>query len=159
MFVPMIAEPAHRLSERPAELQPHARGFGDRFFYFRGISGRRYLFTHIDPADLADFTEAVVVTAESSVDGRLAIRSVGLGANAPQTPGREVLVHLLAADESERRTVLEDLAGVRLRDVMLGLDAARQHRAQRLSSRWAASRSSSRSRTPMSRRWDTVLTT
>jgi len=151
MFVPMIAEPAHRLSERPAELQPHARGFGDRFFYFRGISGRRYLFTHIDPADLADFTDRA--------DGQPAIRSVGLGANAPQTPGREVLVHLLAADESERRTVLEDLAGVRLRDAMLGLDAARQHRAQRLSSRWAASRSSSRSRTPMSRRWDTVLTT
>lgn len=155
----MIAEPAHRLSERPAELQPHARGFGDRFYYFRGTSGRRYLFTHIDPADLADFTEAVVVTAERSADGRLAIRSVGLRTAVPLAAGREVLVHLLAANEAERRAVLEDLAGVRLREVMPGLDSVRLSGAQRRSSRWAASRSSNWSRTPITRRCATVLTT
>lgn len=155
----MIAEPALRLSERSAELQPHASGFGDRFCYFRGNSGRRYVFTRVEAADLADFTEAVVVTAEPVADGRLAIRSVGLGETAAGCGDRVVLVHLLAEGDMGRRAVLEDLAGVRLRDVMPGLAAARLVSGQRLSSRWAASRSSSTSRTPMSRRWPTVLAT
>ena len=159
----MIAEPASRLSERPAELQPHTSGFGDRFHYFRGMSGRRYLFTRVRGEDLEDFTDAVVVTAFARADGRFEIRSVGLPGNTGghgEDASTVVMVHLLAAGEKERRAVLEDLAGVRL-PVVPPLRVRPSGAVQRgvSSARWAASRSSVSSRTPMWRSCPTVLTT
>ncbi len=95
-------------------------GFGDLYHYFRGRSGRRYLFSRIDVADLDDFGPAVAIAAEPSGGERLVIRAITL----LEEPGDDrlgppddrcvVLVHLLADTADERRAVVEDLAGVRL---------------------------------------------
>jgi hypothetical protein len=102
-------------------------GLGDLFHYWRGRSGRRYLFTVIRNDSLADFRSAVVLFAEPQADGRLLARAATIldGAGRSMDGGSRlagelspealILVHFLAATESERRRILEDLAGTALR--------------------------------------------
>ena len=58
------------LSDRPPQV-PQRAGLGGRFHYFRGCSGRRYLFSSVPAETLADYRSAVVVLAESTRAGRL----------------------------------------------------------------------------------------
>jgi hypothetical protein len=120
----MVAVAPPLLSDRPPEI-PQQAGLGDRFHYFRGRSGRRYLFTVVANEALADFRNVVAVLAEPTPSGRLAAHAVvtvdALGHIGPLAgragmPGRAgqtlCLVHLLAASEAERRVVVADLAAL-----------------------------------------------
>ena len=110
----MVAEPLVLLSERPPEV-PMRAGLGDRFRYVRGVSGRRYLFTRIEPDELADFRSAVVILAKREPGGLRALsvaeldaagRPVGVSAWPTIVPrDGVVLVHLLAEHVSARRAV------------------------------------------------------
>jgi hypothetical protein len=114
----MVAEPLILLSERPPEV-PMRPGFGDRFRYFRGKSGRRYLFTLINRDELADFRSAVVLLARRTPGGLRATsvsalddagRPMGSDCWPPIVPADcRVLVHLLAEREEDRRAVVADL--------------------------------------------------
>lgn len=117
----MVAVAPPLLSDQPPEV-PRRAGLGDRFHYFRGISGRRYLFTEVALDDLRDFHSAVVVLAGRQAEGRLAAFSVSVSDShgRPETTGRAfmgvppahtvALVHLLAGSEAERRDLVADLA-------------------------------------------------
>ena len=116
----MVAVQPALLSDQPPEV-PRKAGLGDRFHYFRGASGRRYLFSQVAAKDIADFRGAVFLGAERSDGGRLAaswlgtIDTAGRLTAADQRwprlrPGALMLVHLLAAGESEREAAVADLA-------------------------------------------------
>ncbi len=95
-------------------------GLGERFQYWRGRSGRRYLFTAVGANDLADFSQAVIVLARA--DGA---RLCGAAIVCPDDPGEPtidnvahllardgrlvVYVHLLADDTGARRRLTADL--------------------------------------------------
>ena len=111
----MVAGSPHLLcDEMPAFAE--LAGLGDRFRYWRGASGRRYLFTIVAPESLSDFPHAVGMLAEQLPDGRIAAREVfQIGAaDGPARPhGADVaLVHLLAVTVADRRRVIEDLCGL-----------------------------------------------
>lgn len=95
---------------------------GDRFRYWRGASGRRYLFTEVAPAEIADYRGAVAVEVAEPADaaeaeGRIvnlvevdesgAVRRHAVGFNAEPSAA---YVHLLAATPGERQAILLDLA-------------------------------------------------
>ena len=119
----MVAVAPPLLSDRPPEI-PQKAGLGDRFHYFRGGSGRRYLFTLVSGDALADFRSVVAMLAEPAPSGRLSAGTVvtvdGRGRIGPVADlawppaDRQALclVHLLAASEAERRAVVADLAAV-----------------------------------------------
>jgi hypothetical protein len=110
------------LSEDAPESARNA-GLGYRYRYWRGASGRRYLFTAIPSESLADFRSVVVIQAEPVADGRLRARAVYAigekgetdGVPPRKAPGDKVFVHFLAASEEERRRIIEDLAAVQVR--------------------------------------------
>ena len=117
----LVAPPL--LSDRPPDL-PQRAGL-DRFHYFRGRSGRRYLFTVVTNEALADFRNVVAMLAEPAEAGRLAARAVvtmdpygrvGPAADRawPPVADRQALclVHLLAGTEAERCAVVADLASL-----------------------------------------------
>ena len=58
------------LSEDAPESARNA-GLGYRYRYWRGASGRRYLFTAIPSESLADFRSVIVVHAEPVAGGKL----------------------------------------------------------------------------------------
>lgn len=120
MFVLMVAVICNLVSDYPSDV-PRKAGCGDRFHYFRGRSGKRYLFSALAASELADFRSAVAIFARRMPDGRLAafwasdIDALG----RPATPdfrwpkaafGTVALVHLLAGGEREREALLADLA-------------------------------------------------
>ena len=117
----MVAVVPPLLSDHPPEI-PQQAGLGDRFHYFRGRSGRRYLFTVVPRESLEDFRNVVVILAEAQPGGRLGAKTVAtvdaLGRIGPAPdPGllppadRQTLclIHLLAASETERLRVVADL--------------------------------------------------
>jgi hypothetical protein len=118
----MVAELPILLSARPPETT--IRGvLGDRFHYFRGVSGRRYLFTAIARRDLADFRSAVVILARREPRGLKAVTVAELDADGnlvastrpvPATRDLVVLVHLLAEDTADREAILADLSSAAL---------------------------------------------
>ena len=71
----MVAVVPPLLSDRPPEI-PQKAGLGDRFHYFRGRSGRRYLFTAVSGEALADFRSVVAILAEPAPSGGLAAHAV-----------------------------------------------------------------------------------
>lgn len=118
----MVAVVPPLLSDRPPEI-PQKAGLGDRFHYFRGRSGRRYLFTLLAGESLGDFRGVVAILAEAAPAGRLSARAIvtvdargRIGSLPdiawPPAPGGPILclVHLLAATEAERSAVIADLA-------------------------------------------------
>ena len=120
MFVLMVAVPLPVLSDDPPDF-PRKAGLGDRFHYFRGRSGRRYLFSVVPHAELADFRSAVVILARCASEGRLAAYALTTldpsgrpdGDRRPWPPiipaDAVVLIHLLAGSETERRDLVDDL--------------------------------------------------
>jgi hypothetical protein len=121
MFVLMVAVVPPLLSDQPPEV-PRRAGLGDRFHYFRGTSGRRYLFSTVRPHELGDFHSAVVVIARRIAGGRLAACSVALLGPFGRHVGNDrlgmravpadavALIHLLAGTDAERRDLIADLA-------------------------------------------------
>ena len=122
----MVAVLPPLLSDQPPEV-PQRAGLGDRFHYFRGNSGRRYLFSTVAANELADFHSAVVVLAKRVAGGRLAAHWIAPvdPFGHPQGVGRDrrwplvfrdtvILVHLLAAGEAERRDLVADLSAAPL---------------------------------------------
>ena len=116
----MVAVLTHLLSDQPPEV-PQRAGIGDRFHYFRGFSGHRYLFSAIDRADLADFRSAVVMVARPAANGHLAAlwiavldrfgRPVGERRVPEIAADAVVLVHCLTISEVGRFDLVADLAG------------------------------------------------
>ncbi len=116
----MVAVAPPLLSDQPPVV-PRRAGLGDRFHYFRGVSGRRYLFSVVARGDVSDFRSAVVVLAQRTADGRLAAhcamlidpfgRPIGQDRNRLRAipPGSVVLVHLLAEHEADQRDLVADL--------------------------------------------------
>jgi len=123
----MVAVVPPLLSDRPPEI-PQKAGLGDRFHYFRGRSGRRYLFTVVSGETLTDFRNVVAILAEVAPAGRLAARAAvtvdALGRIGPApdpawppAQGQPTLwlVHLLAASDAERHAVVADLTTLPMR--------------------------------------------
>jgi hypothetical protein len=120
MFVLMVAVLPPLLSDQPPEV-PRRAGLGDRFHYFRGSSGRRYLFSTVPAGELGDFHSAVVILARRAPGGRLAAYSVAVLDETGRPAGGDrfrlrtiasdtlVLVHLLAGSEAARRELVADL--------------------------------------------------
>lgn len=84
-------------------------GVPARFLYWQGHSRRRYLFTRTSIDGLSGFDEGVVI----AVRGGEVVWTGEVGEIASSNDAREgdevaVYVHLLAADGTERRAVVED---------------------------------------------------
>jgi hypothetical protein len=117
----MVAAPPLVLSDYPPDF-PRKAGLGDRFHYFRGRSGRRYLFSTVEPSELAGFHSAVVILARPTPEGGLAAYAVtALDRSGQPTDSRwswppvvpfdaVVLVHLLAESDADRADLVDDLA-------------------------------------------------
>jgi len=115
----MVAVLSPLLSDQPPEV-PQRVGLGDRFHYFRGASGRRYLFTVVAREDIADFRSAVALVASPAPNGRLSAawvatidpfgRLEGRERRLPDWPDTMVLVHLLAESDRDRRDLVADLS-------------------------------------------------
>ncbi len=94
----------------------------DRFRYWTGVSGRRYLFSTVTIADLRDFADAVVLisTGENrdTQAGRVWVGETDCEGNltGPQMKPREgsAFVHLLSTHGIERRSIVEDLAATKI---------------------------------------------
>jgi len=117
----MVAVLSPLLSDQPPEV-PQRVGLGDRFHYFRGHSGRRYLFSTVTPDEIGDFRSAVMITARPAPGGRLLAdwiavldrfgRPAGNDRRRPlaRTAEAVFLVHCLSASEAERFDLVADLA-------------------------------------------------
>lgn len=105
---------ASRLALTDAGLPgfPRECAFGTRFRYWRGQSGARYLFTAIDPSEIADFSGGIIVLAVEEKSGSYRAVDVGLAdeMSVSDSQGLSVFVHLLATGD-RRRVVLGDLIG------------------------------------------------
>jgi hypothetical protein len=115
----MVAVLQLLLSDQPPEV-PRKAGLGDRFHYFRGASGRRYLFSEVPAKDIANFASAVAAVAERLPDGRLTATwiatldrfgnpAMGDRRGPRVRPGTVVLIHLLSASDAERQALVADL--------------------------------------------------
>lgn len=98
-------------------------GLDDRFHFWRGASGRRYLFTEVAPENLRHFENVVVLLAEVTRSGRPIAASASviearlfegaalfreLAASSRLRP----FVHFLATTPRARRGIVADLAAV-----------------------------------------------
>ena len=96
---------------------------GDHYRYWRGASGRRYLFSAVESGKLGDFADAVVVVARCAPGGSFTgVTAVVIGAatdparralerRLDSTTGLVVFVHLLAKTRADRAGILDDLLG------------------------------------------------
>ena len=117
-----------RESVGDVSIAARSAGLGDRYRYWGGRSGRRYLFSAVNPADLGQFRAAVVLFAEAdptgvpvarwitTVDAGGRWRDASGGDTAIATGARQVFVHLLARGPTERDQVLADLLPAVLAD-------------------------------------------
>ncbi|MGQ0484661.1 MAG: hypothetical protein ACT4SY_04835 [Hyphomicrobiales bacterium] len=95
---------------------PEDFGRGDRFWYWRGASGRRYIHSIYEARSCPPLPGAVYVAVRRVGNAREAL-AVGrfpsfLDAFAPSTAGPapdEIHVHLLARNEADAKAVLADL--------------------------------------------------
>jgi len=112
-LLPILSDAATGLSRR-AEL-------GDRFRFWRGRSGARYLFSVVPFEALADFRGVAAIVAEPTADGAFLAWSAAIidstgrlntldAAWPDRTPtGSIVFVHFLAENEAELEALLGDL--------------------------------------------------
>ena len=120
MFVLMVAELPPALSEAPPELSRRAR-LGNRFQYWCGHSGTRYLFSAVPFETLADFRSAVAMLAEPTADGRFVAWTVAIIDSAGRlhakdgswplisSAGSIAFVHFLAESDRERQLLVDEL--------------------------------------------------
>jgi len=93
--------------------------FGDRFWFWTGASGKRYIHSVYQPEDCPPLPGAIFIEVCRMADGSRKALSAGrfspLWDLAASTAGRldaacrEVHVHLLAEDDSATAKVLDDL--------------------------------------------------
>ena len=95
-------------------------GQGERFRYWQGASGRRYLFSRVEAGELATFADAVVILAEGSGLARFEIGEINRAGQVRDRVGAPILldadvayVHLLARDAEARAAVMDDIAAAR----------------------------------------------
>lgn len=119
IFVLMISATFH-LADGGVPKVPGLGLLGERYHYWCGASGRRYLFTAVSTAELGDFSDAVVVlarhgsrglTGEDVVliggDHRMLMERIGAGT------GLVAFIHLLSPTHAARQAAVEDLLGSR----------------------------------------------
>ena len=108
------------LADAGAPRSAEACGLGDRFRFWRGASGRRYLFSSVAVDDLAGYCDGVVIIACADGQGGYAgVEVIDLGAagatrlarRLAAEPGLSAFVHLLAEDSRSRSDVVADLLG------------------------------------------------
>jgi hypothetical protein len=96
-------------------------GQGERFRYWPGASGRRYLFSRVEIEELSTFDEAVVIleTADGEKVSRLSMVELTTNGRLIDRTGavaREracaAYVHLLARDATARAAVMADISAV-----------------------------------------------
>jgi hypothetical protein len=96
--------------------------FADRFVYWRGATGRRYIHTVYATADCPPLPGAVYVSVERDGRGHCRVLAVGrfpvhlafnlarpADAGAGAALANEIHVHLLADGEDERAMIVDDL--------------------------------------------------
>lgn len=108
MTVDDLAAPAASPSGARASARPRAltgAAIEQRFRYWYGHSGRRYLFSEVERGEIADL-EGVVLLVPGNGDtlGHVGLDPVACPASGP------VFVHLLAETEAERSAIVADLA-------------------------------------------------
>jgi hypothetical protein len=99
---------------------PGLGALGERYHYWCGHSGRRYLFSAVTAGELLDFTAAVVVLARrngTAIVGEEAMVLDGEGrkqleARLAADPGIAAFIHLLSPTDAARRAAIEDLLGI-----------------------------------------------
>lgn len=113
------------LCERPSAL--HGSVLSERFVYWRGVSGKRYLHT-VYPADVPPEAEyAVVLLVRGGGSARRVLRVVVLDGCSTDScalltglseelRADELHVHALAASEAEARDIAQDLIHAAARD-------------------------------------------
>lgn len=96
-------------------------GIADRYRYWQGRSGERYLFTRVEPVRLREFTSAVVVLLRKPTarqpggdllwSGEIDMHGDLKGARLKASSFKvaDAYVHLLAETASQRSHVLKDL--------------------------------------------------
>ncbi|MCA3554271.1 hypothetical protein [Aestuariivirga sp.] len=96
---------------------PEDPGLGERFWYWRGASGRAYIHSIYLPDHCPPVAGAVFVLVRSSGGVRTAVSVGRFGADglcpsgaASPMPGDEIHVHLLTRDADAAEAVLHDLA-------------------------------------------------
>jgi hypothetical protein len=99
-------------------LSARALGLADRFRYWRGASGRRYLFSAIGADALDDLVNVVVLTTVDGPEGNDRVAWVGEIDENGDRSGRVIadaagrartFVHFLASTGPERQAILRDL--------------------------------------------------
>lgn len=98
---------------------PGLGSLGERYHYWCGRSGRRYLFSAVTAGDLLDFTAAIVVLARREgpkVIGEQAMVLDGEGrtqleARLAADPRIAAFIHLLSPTDATRRAAIDDLLG------------------------------------------------
>ena len=97
-------------------------GLGERYHYWQGFSGRRYLFTAIEAEQLGDFRNVVIIIARRDSSGLSGLEIVAPGdpgepdieriaCRLNRYPGLQAFVHLLARDHGDRRMMMSDILG------------------------------------------------
>lgn len=101
----------------------HENGADDwieRFCYWQGTSGKRYLFTRINPEDLPSFSDCLILLAKERAEGNAQLHWIGeIKDLTPQAfrdlPNHQfgrltTYIHLLARTQSERQKIVTDLS-------------------------------------------------
>lgn len=108
MTVDDLASPAASTSTAHLSARPRAltgAAIEQRFRYWYGRSGRRYLFSEVDRGEIADLDGVVLlVPGTGDTPGHVGLDPVACPAKGP------VFVHLLADTEAERSAIVADLA-------------------------------------------------
>ncbi len=122
MFVPMM-HTRFPFADGGVPRLADLAGLGDRFHFWCGASGRRYLFSAVEARALVDFSDALVVLARRDGAGALVgdtLTLIGtndstergaLQARLAADPKLEAFVHLLAPTLHARQAALDDLLG------------------------------------------------
>lgn len=87
-----------------------AAGLPPRYVYWKGQSGRRYLFTATDPASIAHFDDCVAIAVHAGLIAWAGeVTAIPGWATGPEPSRAAIYVHLLAVTTEERGAVIEDL--------------------------------------------------
>jgi hypothetical protein len=115
----------HHNAPFPSHLNAYA-DFAERFWYWRGASGRQYIHSIYNPRTCPPLPSGVFIAVERSGDVRHAI-AVGLFRNmfdpdtmqlsAPAATADELHVHLLARQPAEAEAMARDLAAAMSADL------------------------------------------